>query len=165
VEADWEGDEIVRAVHHSYNPPFDANEIIPGLWQGEQVGVEGFPESLPENFPVIVFAAVEHQPRFDGGEDPSQLLIYAPMRDTLQPTEQEQRTALLTAQRVLQEHALGKRVLVTCVSGLNRSGLIVGLVLIMSGWEPKEAIRHIRQTRSDWALSNETFVKILEGRR
>jgi hypothetical protein len=55
----------------------------------------------------------------------------------------------------------GDRVLVRCQAGLNRSGLVTALVLLLAGWEPAEAIRLIRARRSPHALFNRDFVRWL----
>jgi protein tyrosine/serine phosphatase len=55
----------------------------------------------------------------------------------------------------------GHRVLVRCQAGLNRSGLITGLILIALGMKPGEAITAIRNKRSQRALFNMDFVGYL----
>lgn len=55
----------------------------------------------------------------------------------------------------------GKRVLIRCQAGLNRSGLIMALVLIRDGMEPADAIDLIREKRGAAALFNTTFVSWL----
>ncbi len=55
----------------------------------------------------------------------------------------------------------GQRVLIRCQAGLNRSGLVTALVLIRAGWDPAAAIRHLRATRSPYALGNRAFVSWL----
>jgi hypothetical protein len=55
----------------------------------------------------------------------------------------------------------GKRVAVNCMSGLNRSGLLVGRALIALGHPPREAIELIRQARGPRALANHQFVRFL----
>ena len=57
----------------------------------------------------------------------------------------------------------GKKVLIRCQAGLNRSGLIMALVLIKEGHDPKDAIGLIRARRSPNALCNADFVRYLEG--
>lgn len=52
----------------------------------------------------------------------------------------------------------GQTVLIRCQAGLNRSGLLTALVLMLDGWEAEEAIRTIRATRSEVALCNDDFV-------
>jgi len=59
-------------------------------------------------------------------------------------------------------HAAGRQVLVRCWAGMNRSGLVVAEVLILSGYTPADAIAMIRAHRSPGALSNESFVAYLE---
>jgi protein-tyrosine phosphatase len=51
----------------------------------------------------------------------------------------------------------GDRVLVRCQAGLNRSGLVLALILIRDGLEPAEAINRIRDNRGPDALFNENF--------
>jgi hypothetical protein len=58
----------------------------------------------------------------------------------------------------------GKRVLVRCQAGWNRSGLIMALILIKDGLKPQEAIDLIRNKRSDRALCNSSFVNWLLNR-
>ena len=55
----------------------------------------------------------------------------------------------------------GKRVLIRCQAGLNRSGLVMALVLIRDGMNPTDAIELIRQQRGEAALFNLTFERWL----
>lgn len=55
----------------------------------------------------------------------------------------------------------GKRVLIRCQAGLNRSGLVMALVLIRDGYTPAEAIDLIRAGRGDSAMCNPTFERWL----
>jgi protein-tyrosine phosphatase len=55
----------------------------------------------------------------------------------------------------------GRKVLVRCYSGYNRSGLVVAQTLVRRGGSADEAIRLIRTRRSPWALHNELFVDYL----
>ena len=61
----------------------------------------------------------------------------------------------------------GDRVLIRCQAGLNRSGLVTALVLLLDGYEAAEAIQVIRDQRSPRALCNQAFVTWLhdEGPR
>jgi hypothetical protein len=49
------------------------------------------------------------------------------------------------------------RVLVHCQAGLNRSGLVAGLALILEGIEPDVAIRMLRSARCEQVLCNHMF--------
>ena len=52
----------------------------------------------------------------------------------------------------------GEQVLIRCQAGLNRSGLVTALTMMHAGYEPSDAIRQIRQERSEMALFNHHFV-------
>ena len=51
----------------------------------------------------------------------------------------------------------GSKVNIRCQAGLNRSGLVTALVLMMSGLSADEAINTIREKRSTYALCNGEF--------
>jgi hypothetical protein len=55
----------------------------------------------------------------------------------------------------------GDRVLIRCQAGLNRSGLIMALVLILEGYEPREAIALMRAQRAPGVLCNRAFERFL----
>ncbi len=57
----------------------------------------------------------------------------------------------------------GKKVLIRCQAGLNRSGLLTALVLLREGHSPKQAIELIREKRSEWALCNSDYVTYIES--
>lgn len=136
----------------------DASRVIPHLWQGSKL------TSLPKGFDAVVFAAYEVQPNF--GNPPKQLLIYAPMEDgNLEYSPHDRKMAEKAASRVAQLVQEGKRVLVTCNQGHNRSGLIVGLALRNLGMSTEKAIKLVRQARGPSALGNVSFVKYLETAR
>lgn len=48
-------------------------------------------------------------------------------------------------------------VFVHCQAGLNRSGLVLALAMIVDGASPELAIGHLRAQRSEWVLCNSTF--------
>ena len=51
----------------------------------------------------------------------------------------------------------GKKVLIRCQAGINRSGLVTALVLIRDGYSPEDAISLIRAKRCEAAISNRHF--------
>jgi hypothetical protein len=55
----------------------------------------------------------------------------------------------------------GRRVVITCSSGLNRSGLVAARTLIALGHAPADAIDRVRDARGPRALSNRAFVHYL----
>ena len=63
---------------------------------------------------------------------------------------------------VYEEWRSGKKVLVRCAAGWNRSGLVTVLALMKDGHGAKDAIDLIRARRSPQALCNEDFVRYLE---
>jgi hypothetical protein len=59
----------------------------------------------------------------------------------------------------------GKKVLIRCQAGLNRSGLTAALVLVKAGYTPDEAITLLRTNRTQYVLCNgefEAFVRTLD---
>lgn len=61
------------------------------------------------------------------------------------------------ARQVYAEWRLGRRVLVRCLSGLNRSGLVVGMVLLLAGYSNAEAVALMRAKRHEHVLCNPDF--------
>lgn len=57
----------------------------------------------------------------------------------------------------------GKRVLIRCQAGLNRSGLVTALVLMRAGYSAQEAIDRIRFLRDPQCLYNQGFVRFLHS--
>jgi hypothetical protein len=55
----------------------------------------------------------------------------------------------------------GSKVAVNCMSGLNRSGLLVARTLIELGFTAPDAIELVRRARGPHALSNRAFVRYL----
>lgn len=55
----------------------------------------------------------------------------------------------------------GKKVLIRCQAGFNRSSLCMVFAMRQLGWGTKDAIDHIRATRSPDCLCNGTFVQYL----
>lgn len=136
--------------------PIDASRVYGELYQGS-VPPRG-PALARAGFDTLVLAAEEHQP--PDYLFPGVLVIRLPMNDVpvrLEP--KELRLVRLTARDVLYQLERGKRVLVTCAMGLNRSGLISAATLLEGGHaSPSEAIRMVRSARGHLALSNPSFV-------
>lgn len=57
----------------------------------------------------------------------------------------------------------GKRVLVRCQAGINRSGLVMALMLIREGYSPEDAIDLMRHKRGEAVLANQHFERWLMG--
>jgi hypothetical protein len=63
-------------------------------------------------------------------------------------------TILELAQWAHSKWAAGKKVNIRCQAGLNRSGLVTALTLMISGLSADEAIHTLRAKRSSYALCN-----------
>ena len=135
--------------------PYDATPVSPRLWIGSKPPVD---RDLT-NVDVLVLCAAEFQPAqltFHG------TVLRCPIPDdVLDPAELKlvMQTSVVVGKAILQ----GKRVLVTCQQGRNRSALVVALALhqltTMSG---EQIVAHIRKHRTG-ALFNKWFVaKIVE---
>jgi protein-tyrosine phosphatase len=63
--------------------------------------------------------------------------------------------------RLHSQWKLGKVVAGKCQAGLNRSSLVVALVLLKEGYSATDAIDLIRKKRSKYALFNTYFVDFI----
>lgn len=117
------------------------------------------PTSSYDNFSMIVLCAEEQQPELPRFK---RRILRPAFNDTPHPTNAEIARARGAASEVGTELMRGGRVLVTCAAGLNRSGLVTGLVLIMTTrLSPIDIIKGIRAARGDLALSNPAFTKLI----
>jgi hypothetical protein len=135
------------------------SQIAPHLWQGSQP-IEG-DAVAKAGYRVLVLCADEYQPamsRFIGLED----VIYAPNDDGFRPFSPLQKvTAQIAAGRVADYVRKGKNVLVTCMQGRNRSGLVSALTLHnLYGWGGTRCVHHVQSRRWN-ALTNDEFVQYL----
>lgn len=139
-------------------PQIEATNIAPGLYQGS---VPPYGNALRDaKFSLVVLAAREYQPVPD--RYPGVRTLNVPLDDSLTPSESELYAAGAAADTVSKYVRDGKKVLVTCMMGRNRSGLIVALTLMkLLGWNGKQAVAHIKARRAN-ALTNSSFVSILE---
>ena len=136
------------------------NHIQGHLWQGGMYyGIHMTPASPgPEDFDVCVAMA---------GKGGDRTKVWTPERyffyvddDRLGPGEM---ALVMQAHRItLEAIGKGKKTLVRCQMGWNRSGLVVGLVLRSLGYPAQEAIDLIRTQRDPSALCNEWFVKYIQ---
>ncbi|MFF4922953.1 protein phosphatase [Kitasatospora xanthocidica] len=136
------------------------NEIVPGLWMGGHYftppGGELEPAIVRTEFDLVVslFTRPGHGPA-PGVEHVVREMPDAPLAPGQLLAVEE--AAELTAAAVRR----GRRTLVRCHSGYNRSGLVVAQALIGLGHECGEAVRLVRERRSPWALDNPVFVEYL----
>lgn len=146
----------------------DADEIVPGLWQGSLPKPGGLVQSA--GFQTLVLCAREYQlPKTDF---PGVTVIHAPNDDhSAFPLDRDKlQVALNAAHEVAQAVREGQQVLVTCAAGLNRSGLVSGLTLhLLFGWPGVKCVARVRKYRPNskvhpghGALGNGEFVRALE---
>lgn len=106
-------------------------------------------------FDTIVLAAREYQPRMPGFE-----VVHVPLVDD-EPTPSDRKRIHAAAQAVAQRLRAGRRVLVTCRMGKNRSGVIAGLALVELGMPGKVAARRIQHLRD--GLTNPFYLQMVIG--
>jgi protein-tyrosine phosphatase len=139
----------------------DASEIAPGLW----VGAAPEPGHYGARFDTLVLVASDYQPPDEAF--PGVRVRRFPFGDNLQPTERDLMTAWAAATAVANDLVSGRRVLVTCRMGINRSALVAALALHMvtgmSGERAAAIVRLRRRTREGFhALSNPAFRAFLK---
>ena len=122
----------------------------------------------PGRFDLVVFCAKEFPPPPQALRDRSRMTraYFVPLDDSLTPITQDEafaanQAAIVTAKSLLK----GKRVIVTCMKGKNRSGLVTALALhILSGSGGAAALKHVRARRihvEGQALTNPSFAELL----
>ena len=126
------------------------DQVAPYLYQGGA--------SAPSRgYALVALCAAEHQPPdslFHGAR-----VLRVPLRDR-QPTDAEVVLAFRAA-RVVAEAVRDRRpCLVTCYQGLNRSGLVTALSLVLMGHSGDWAIRQV-QFRRTGALFNRHFQEVV----
>lgn len=143
-----------RMMAASKESVLDASNIMRRLWIG---GQPPFDRDLPE-FDVLVLCAQELQPQVISF---SKKIIRCGIPDSALSSS-ELRTALVAGRQVAHELSKGKRCLVTCAMGINRSALVTGLAMgLVYRMSANQIIEHIRKTRNPMCLSNTEFQKVL----
>lgn len=143
------------------------NEIIPNLFQGGQLAING---NRPRKQHVVLVrdefdAVFSFYWRDEEGNGPDKNIphVHHFIPDG-ELTEADLAQVKLLAAQVADKVRNRHKTLVRCQAGYNRSGLVVALALIELGYDPQGAINLIRRQRSPYALHNEHFVRyILEA--
>lgn len=142
--------------------PTVANRVHENLWMGNapQIG-----DAIERHFRALILCAHEYQPHRNlfGGKTQ---VINAPMFDEYSNMPKSDMITAVRAggcvARFLRE---GKSVLVTCIAGKNRSGLVCVIALCAgpTKMKPDEAIAAVRQARGLDALQNPQFLAFIKS--
>ncbi len=138
------------------------SEILPGLWQGgtddDDVDVQKtVPAIQPKHFDTVVTAYAWANP-VDWFVKEIRFGFYDGTMADFDSAELEDIVSMAYA-----DWKRGKKVGVRCQAGMNRSGLIVALILMKDGYTADQAIGLIREKRSKHALFNKKFVEYLKS--
>lgn len=153
--------ELMSSCDSWHMPEYAGSQIVPGLFQGgteddDVVQVargERHQSDVPYDVIVTLYASASPAPW--GVEEVRYGFYDASLRGS--DVSRVVRAARFAYQRLVD----GEAVLIRCQAGMNRSGLVTALVLVMAGLTPGQAIALIRQRRSPGALFNEHFVEWL----
>lgn len=143
------------------------SEVLPNLWQGGTAGndemyygkVEPTARITKSDFDTVITMYSYAQP----ADWHVRELRYGIYDSDMDDFDFEELFELVRSAHM--DWQKGKKVLIRCQAGWNRSGLITALVLIRNGVSARKAIDLIRKTRSPHALCNKTFVQFLLTQR
>jgi len=164
VEIDELDDNLGIAPQYDFDYPTDLyNEILPNLFQGGtddddtiwETGREG--ARITKDLFDVVITAYQYA-------NPADWLVKEiryPFYDSPNMSGLDFKELFQIVRIAHEDWKSGKRVLIRCQAGLNRSGLITALVLMREGYSAEEAICLIRDKRHENALFNSTFEKWL----
>jgi hypothetical protein len=111
---------------------------------------------------TLVLCAMEYQPDVTDLEFGQIEILRMPLGDVNEPMKPaEYARCFAVSTKVAKRLLAGKRVVVTCLAGLNRSCLIAGMAMRMVGMGSDTVIRNLRAARGDRGLCNEAFERIV----
>ena len=137
----------------TYDHPAEPySEVIPGL---ALASAAHSPAEMLSMFDVVI--DVGGRDRWEGDADPR--YSFHPLDDV--PFIVDAEMIHTVGERIASLVREGKHVAVNCMSGVNRSALLVGRALVALGYTPEAAIEAVRSARGPMALSNQHFVRFL----
>jgi protein tyrosine phosphatase len=152
---------LARPDHSAYEREDLWNEIIPGLWQGGTADHDTVHTSRkqrrdaayiqPQDFDTVITLYAWAQP-VDWFVKEMRFGFWDAGVESMPIVE-----VFEVARLAYEEWSNDRKVLIRCQAGLNRSGLITALVMMMAGYSADEAISLIREKRSRHALCNPEF--------
>lgn len=137
---------IAREGHTPFSCPL-ITPITDNLWQGgckDGVNLQGYFKHIVSLYPWERYTP--------GG--PLDSFVEVRLYDGPTVPDVSQLYALAQWINLCKSHG---RTLVHCQAGLNRSGLLAGLSLVLDGVEARDAIAHMREKRSPAVLCNKAF--------
>ena len=139
----------------------NANEIIPGLWLGNK-GASQDKEWQRSKQITVIFNCTKDLPFVD-----TSLTLYrVPLDDNLEPSEIRnlEHWSWEIIYKLFEEHKKGKKVLVHCFAGMQRSAAVVAIYLIaMFRCTTAEAIAFIKRRRAIAFHSGVNFYDSIKG--
>lgn len=132
----------------------DANEVHPGLWIGALPAAWDWP-GLAKRFDLIAIC-VPTSVKSPGQPE----CIITPLLDDRQPIPE---AAITTAKKVAKALRQRRRVLVLCVQGRNRSGLVAAMALSYLTKQPGSVCASIVSAGRPYALTNTSFALFLHS--
>ena len=140
------------------------SEILPNLYMGgtDDYDIVQFGKNLPElhereEFDAVVTCYSYAQPMSWYVHENRYGFADGPLNPETLAKAQE------LASWLHSEWKAGRKCLSRCQAGLNRSGLVIALVLMMDGYSADDAIALIREKRDRNALFNLDFVRKLQA--
>jgi len=132
------------------------NWIVPNVAQGSFPGLKG---RAFDHCDVLVLAAEEHQAKNLKAPPGKQIVRLGFDDDSYRPIPPEVGKIFHAHAKQLGQAALsGRKLMITCAMGLNRSGLITALTLMHAyRMKPSDAIKLIRARRHIDCLCNPMF--------
>jgi protein-tyrosine phosphatase len=151
----------IEGIAREGNTPFDCpliTEIEPGFWQGGcRDGV-----SLAGKFKHVI--SLYPWEKYRAGTRGEELDSFVAVRLYDGPTVPDEGQLYSLAHWINNCRSHGPT-LVHCQAGLNRSGLLAGLSLVVAGMKPSQAILKLREGRSPAVLCNQKFADWLRLQR
>ena len=148
---------IELPILNSWDPNPLYSEITYGLYQGgtpnnERLRVGGTGSDSTVGFDAVITMYYDVAPA--NRSIPELRFLFKDGKISEIDLDELRHTIIWGRRHLLADHKL----LVRCQAGLNRSGLIAALLLMLDGHAVEEAITLLREKRSEWALCNDEYV-------
>lgn len=135
------------------------NQVALGLWIGQSPSAA----EMLNGFDLVVNLE-DRAPFLQENRGVMPRYIWAPMEDCDIQTKPEMPDQIRFLASLVNLALMGgKRVLIHCIAGLNRSGVVSARALIGQGFSAEKAIAAVRRARGEFALCNPSFEEWLQG--